>query len=124
MEIGDLFYYDVAYEDDPSQYKNRPVLLLDKDENEVLMLISTTTKGRGNLFKYHDYYKIPIPDWRKAGLREASWCRGKVLISAPKEEVEANLSSEDYIGRIQPSDFNFILKELEKIHSSPSKSHL
>jgi len=116
IKIGDLFYLDVAYENNPSIVKNRPVLLLDEYENNVLLLISTTTKGRRHPLKWYDDYKIPIQNWRKTGLREASWCMGKNLINISRVELESILENNDYIGRMHPEDFNFIVEELERIH--------
>lgn len=48
IEIGDIFYFDVAYEDDPSTYKKRPVILLDEDENNILLLVSTRLPDRNH----------------------------------------------------------------------------
>lgn|SRR5699024_28418 len=117
MRIGDLFYFDVAYEDDPSTFKNRPVLLLQELENSSLLLISTTTTKRNNPLEWYDKYKIPIHNWRKTGLREASWCQGRKLIVMPRVEVESLIDANDYIGRIHPEDFNFIIEEIERLHS-------
>lgn len=117
IKIGDLFYFDVAYDDDPSTYKNRPVLLLAEEEDNILLLISTTTTERNNPFKWYDYYKIPIQNWRKTGLREASWCQAKKLIRLPRTEVESLIDADDYIGRMHPEDFNVIIEEVERIHS-------
>lgn len=89
MKTGDLFYFDVAYDDDPSKFKNRPVLLLAEEDGNILLLISTTTRARNHPLKWYDYYKIPIQNWRKTGLQEASWCRGKRLIRLPRTEVES-----------------------------------
>lgn len=116
IKIGDLFYFDVAYDDDPSEFKNRPVLLLEEDENNILLLISTTTKERNNPLKWYDFYKIPIQNWRKTGLQWASWCRGKRLIRLPRTEVESLVKQSDYIGTMHPEDFNFIIDELNRIH--------
>lgn len=36
-EVGDLFYFEVAYEDDPNHSKRRPVLILHEDDENVLL---------------------------------------------------------------------------------------
>lgn len=116
VNIGDFFYFDVDYEDDPSAFKNRPVLLLAEEEGNILLLISTTTTERNIPLRPHDHYKIPIQNWRKTGLREASWCRGKKLIRLPRTEVESLISADDYIGRMHPEEFNIIVEEVERLH--------
>jgi len=43
IKIGDLYYFDVAYDENPSIVKNRSVMILDEIGKDVLVLISTTT---------------------------------------------------------------------------------
>lgn len=116
IEIGDIFYFDVAYEDDPSTYKRRPVILLDEDENNILLLVSTTSKARNNPLKWYDYYKIPVNNWRKTGLREASWVRGKRFIRLARVEVESIVKQRDYIGKLHPEDYSYIIDKLNRLH--------
>lgn len=72
IKIGDLYYFDIAYEDNPSIVKNRPMMILTDDNDDVLLLISTTIQPRNIPLTYHDRYKIPIYNWRKTGLSRAS----------------------------------------------------
>lgn len=111
------FYFEVAYEDDPNHSKRRPVLILHEDDENVLLLVATTTKERNNPLKPHDHYKIPILNWRKTGLREASWCKGKRLIQIPRTDFENLVKVSDYIGRMHPVDFNYIIEKIEQLHN-------
>lgn len=117
MNIGDIFYFDVAYEEDPTKSSNRPVIILDELDGDVLLLISTTTKERSSPSEPHDDYKIPILNWRKVGLPEASWCRGKILIRKTKEEIESLIKPDSYIGNMPPQELNLIITELERLHN-------
>jgi len=45
LQIGDIFYADVAYTEDSSKSSNRPVIVIDELEDNILLLISTTSKG-------------------------------------------------------------------------------
>lgn len=117
MRVGDLFYFDVAYEDDPSKFKTRPVLVIEEMEDDFLLLVSTTSIKRNIPMKWYDYYKIPIPNWRKANLKDPSWCRGRILIKEKRTVVESLISVEDYIGKIHPHDFNYIIDEIAKLHT-------
>lgn len=116
MRVGDIFYFDVAYTKDPSKFSNRPSLILDELDGDILLLISTTTKERRHTVRGHDRYKIPILNWRRTGLSKASWCRGKILIRVAKEELETLVKSKDYIGRMDPDDFNYIVDEVERMN--------
>ena len=100
-----------------SIFKNRPALLLQALDDNFLLLISTTTTGRNNPLKQHDKYKIPILNWRETDLRKASWSQAKILIGISRTEVEPLINSDDYIVRIHPEDINFIIEEIERLHS-------
>lgn len=117
MNIGDVFYFDVKYEGDPSNLKNRPVLLLSEDEDNMLFMVSTTTKPRYHPFKWYDYSKIPINNWRRIGFSKPSWCLAEYLISLPRKEVESLVNEDDYIGVMNTDDFNKIIEKVEKLHT-------
>lgn len=114
MKIGDIFYFDVVYTDNPSQTSNRSVIIIDELDNDFLLLVSTTTKGRKYPIKGYDRYKIPVPNWRKSGFHSPSWCRGKYLIKLSKSDAYTLVKKDDFIGRLHPDDFNFLIDELEK----------
>lgn len=116
IQIGDIFYARVAYTEDPSNSSRRPVIVIDELEDNLLLLISTTSKGIRKPPTYHDQFKIPIKNWRKAGFTKPSWCRGKILIQMPKYEAESLINEKSYIGKIPPHDLNYILEELEKLN--------
>lgn len=117
LKKGDLYYFDVAYEDDPSTVKKRPIMILEEDNDDFLLLISTTSQPRNNPLKYYDQYKIPIYNWRKTGLSKPSWFRAYQLIRISRDKVESVVSSTDYIGRMHAEDFNNIVKQLERLHN-------
>ncbi|GEN45431.1 type II toxin-antitoxin system PemK/MazF family toxin [Alkalibacillus haloalkaliphilus] len=118
MEIGEIYYMDVEFEEQPNKSKNRPVIIFGEHEEEILLLISTTTKGRKHPISYYDQFKIPIPNWRKSGLSEPSWCRGYRLIEISKAQFKKIVKKHDYIGKLHPEDFNYILEEFVKIHKA------
>ncbi|WP_368900863.1 type II toxin-antitoxin system PemK/MazF family toxin [Oceanobacillus oncorhynchi] len=118
FDLGDIFYIEVAYDDDPTQSKRRPAIVISEDGEDLRILITTTSKERNHPFHRHDYYKIPIHNWRKSGLTEPSWCRGKVLIEVSLSELQDVVSSEDFIGKLTEDDFNYIEEELIKLHDA------
>lgn len=118
LEIGDIFYLEIAYEDDPSQSKKRPVIIIDESEDGIFLLVSTTSKPRNNTLTFHDRYKIPILNWQKSGLKKPSWCKAKRLFAIPKSVIETTVKKSDYIGKLTPGDLEFIIKEIERLHQS------
>lgn len=74
-ELGDIYYIDRAYEENPNESKLRPAVIvgIDEDKEFIYTLIATTSKGRSNPPKYHDRFKHPILNWRNEGLTEPSW---------------------------------------------------
>lgn len=118
FELGDIFYIEVAYDDDPTQSKRRPAIIISEDEEDLKILITTTSKERNHPFHRHDYYKIPIHNWRKSGLTEPSWCRGKVLLELSLSELKDTVQDDDYIGKLVEVDFIYIQDELSRLHDA------
>lgn len=116
LNIGDIFYFDVAYEDNPNVIKNRPVIIIDEDENNILLLISTTTKPRNTPLRSYDKHKVPIQNWRRTGLPKASWAKANYLIKLKRQDVESIVQQSDYIGRMHDEDFNNLIEKIDKIH--------
>lgn len=71
MSRDDLYWARVAYEDDPTQYKVRPVLALD-DNNALILGAKITSALPRNVSWENDY---PLIDWQEAGLRHQSTVR-------------------------------------------------
>lgn len=105
LQFGDIFYAEVAYTGNPSKSSNRPVLVIDELEDNLLLLISTTTKGIRKPPNYHNQFKIPINNLKKAGFTKPSWCRGKIL------------NKKSCIGKIIPEDLNFIIEEIKNLNA-------
>lgn len=118
LHLGTVFWLEIEYEDDPSVSKRRPVIVIDETEDEVVILISTTSQGPKEPPKTYDNYKIPILNWRLAGLKKPSWGLGLRLLSLSKSSLQSTVERQDYIGNLIVEDFNYLIMEIEKIHSN------
>jgi len=114
--LGEIYWLDVGYQDIPAESKIRPVIIIGIEDNELLLLVSTTSVPPNDPPKHFDQYKIPILNWRKAELLKPSWVQGLRIISLNKDQMQALLKDDSYIGRMTDIDFNYLISELENIH--------
>lgn len=68
MNVGDVWEVIFPFEDDSTQSKPRPCVVMDVETLEVLSIKVTTHDAR-------DEYDIPIFKWQEAGLIEPSFAR-------------------------------------------------
>lgn len=64
FDLGEVFWLEVEYEDDPNESKRRPAIIVDKIENNLFILVSTTSQSPSDPPSYFDQFKIPIYNWR------------------------------------------------------------
>jgi mRNA interferase MazF len=66
--LGDIYYINKAFDDDPANSKIRPAIIVDIDEENGVFytFIATTTKGKKNPPLYFDEFKYPILNWRRS----------------------------------------------------------
>ncbi len=118
FDKGDIFWLEIQYEDIPGESKIRPAIIIDKIENYYFILISTTTQSPSNPPSYFDQFKIPILNWRKAGLLKPSWGLGYRLIKLTELELKRVIKDEDRIGKIGETDLKYLINKIEKIHKN------
>jgi len=104
MNVGEVWYIDFPFEDDPNQSKKRPCIVIDVDTLEVLSIKVTTREAR-------DEYDIPIFKWRDANLLEPSYARVSKSMMIPKS------SFEERWGMIAKTDFKNIEKAFIKYNT-------
>lgn len=93
MNSWDLYWADVPYEEDSTQSKERPVVII-KDIGVILIVMRVTTHEArdGNPFDY------PLSDWKSAGLNSPSVVRISKLAQLKPDKIG------DYIGRLRSAD--------------------
>lgn len=116
FKLGDIFDVYVEFEDDPANGERRPVIVIGEQNNDIFILVSTTSEPRNHPLRWYDKFKIPIHNWRKSGFDRASWCNGKILIKYSTQDLKRLITPEDYRGRITRSDFNYIIEKLNELY--------
>ncbi|MCO1604736.1 type II toxin-antitoxin system PemK/MazF family toxin [Desulfosporosinus nitroreducens] len=115
--LGEIFWFEVGYEDIPNESKIRPAVIVDEDDNELLILVATTSVPPHDPPKYFDQFKIPVLNWRKVGLSKPSWVQSLKLIHLTRTQLRDLVKEDDFIGRMSELDFNYLVGEIERIHN-------
>ena len=89
----------VYFEDDPTEFKERPVVILD---DRVLLCVSLKVTSK----EKNDRYHVRLKQWRAAGLSKPSW----VDVSKVLEIKEQDFVSE--IGMLDIEDITAIISRL------------
>jgi len=116
FDVGDIFWLEVQYEDILNESKIRPAIIIDKKDNSIFILVSTTSQSPSDPPSYFDEFKIPIYNWRKIGLLKPSWGLGYRLIQLTESELNSVIKRTDYIGRMSEADLNYLIRQIERIH--------
>ena len=116
--LGEIYWLKIGYQDNPSELKTSPVIIVNIDDDELLILVAATSIPPHDPPKYFDRYKIPILNWRRAGLPKPTWAQGLRLLTLTKAEMQSAVKKEDYIGCMDEVDFNNLINQLERIHNS------
>ena len=116
VDIGDVFWLEVQYEDIPNESKIRPAIIIDKIEDSIFILVSTTSQSPSDPPSYFDEFKIPIYNWRRIGLLKPSWGLGYRLIELIESELKSVIKRTDYIGRLSETDLQYLIRQIEIRH--------
>jgi mRNA interferase MazF len=117
FRLGEIYWIEVGYEDFPDESKIRPAVIVGEEDRSLLILVATTSVPPNDPPKYFDQFKIPVLNWRKAGLLKPSWVQGYKLIRLTREDLR-NLNKDNFIGRMSELDFNYLIAEIERIHNN------
>ncbi len=120
FSLGDVFYFDVGFDDVPEESKRRPAIIMMQEGEDLFILVSTTSIPPNDPPKYFDQFKIPILNWRRSGFLKPSWGLGFKLIHA-RQELMGSVKKEDILGKIHVTDFDMLLNEIEYIHRNSSR---
>lgn len=103
MNVGEVWGVDFPFEDDPTQSKVRPCIILDVETLEVLSVKVTRHEPR-------DEFDIPIFKWQEANLLEPSYARVSKTLLIPK-----NSFTKKY-GMLNEIDLRNIINAFIKYH--------
>lgn len=109
--VGDIYSVRVEFEDDPTQAKIRPVVILYVEEAEspfVALVQPITSKPPDDPPKYHDGFKIEIQQWSAAGLRKPSWVKSDVILQVETKAFRR------FIGHMEEEDLFRVLDVIQQ----------
>ncbi|MEN6349709.1 MAG: hypothetical protein ABFD08_09990 [Syntrophomonas sp.] len=112
FEVGSVWWLEVEYED-KSESKVRPAIIIDKTEDAIYFLVTTTTKSPSDRPSFHDKFKIPIMNWRKIPLAQASYALSRKLIKLSESDLKKTITGNDYIGQMSIPDLQWLVTEIE-----------
>lgn len=75
VDDREIYYAKIFYEDEPSKFKIRPVLVLNCRNNGDLLIVEITSKPINNPPKYYDNFKYTISNWRSLGFNRPSYVK-------------------------------------------------
>jgi mRNA interferase MazF len=107
--IGDIYSVEIYFEDNPSQSKLRPVLIIDIEDN-VYLFAEITSVAPNNPPAYYDQFKIPINSWQQAGLLKPSFVKAHKLHKAEEDKFII------YRGKIEYPECTNILKKIIQLN--------
>ena len=105
--VGEVWFANFPLEEDPTNYLPRPVIILNVDEQDVLVIKITKTSPRPD-----DRFDTPIVNWQFTNLRMQFTARVSKTQFIKKNQIKHK------IGNLHPNDL-FLLqnKYIEYINS-------
>lgn len=73
--FGELYLAKVYFKGTKGPFKQRPVLIVDDTEENLITFAEITSIEPTDPPKYYDNFKVEIPDWQAAGLKKISWVK-------------------------------------------------
>lgn len=102
FNLGNIHNVYIAFEDDPSKGKDRPVLIIKEKNADVYAVMKITGTGFDeNSSEFRKKTRYPIVDWQKCGLDKPSFVK-----SFPRDMV--NISKNDF------KEYRGIFSEVDK----------
>lgn len=110
--IGDIYSVKVFYNDNPSQYETRPVLVVNLEEVLGLYTIAEITRtGPKTPPTYFDQFKEPIFDWKRAGLISPSYVKTHKIHRVPEDKLLK------YCGELESNELVRILNRIVEVNT-------
>ncbi|MHB1405546.1 MAG: type II toxin-antitoxin system PemK/MazF family toxin [Desulfitobacteriaceae bacterium] len=111
-DIREIYRVKVFFEDNPSEFKIRPILIVDFDTDSALFTITEITSTQPKVPPtYHDRFKEPIINWRRAGLTEPSYVKTHKIFRIEQDKFL------EFVGEVPGLDFDRILARIIEVNS-------
>lgn len=111
-DIRHIYSVRVFFEDNPSEFKIRPILIIEVDHDSALFTITEITSSLPKVPPtFHDRFKEPIINWRRAGLTEPSCVKTHKIYRIEQDKLLK------FIGKVPARDFDRIVAKIIDINS-------
>ena len=117
MNVGDVYYIDFPYDDNPEQSKKRPavVILAVVPEQDSISVLKITTQ------EHHGKYNVPILDLKSAGLNRNSYVQCNRLETVSKERiVSLRYNPSGYYGTLCKQDLENVQNKFAEYYADIS----
>lgn len=106
-DIREIYRVKIFFEDNPFEFKIRPILIIDVNLDSGLFTITEITSSQPKVPpSYYDQFKEPIINWRRAGLTEPSYVKTHKIFRVEKDKLL------EYVGKMPSHDFDRILARI------------
>lgn len=86
--IGEIHSVIIYYDKNPEDYKIRPVLIIDfDDDTNICTFAEITSSPPKTPPTYYDQYKEPIYKWKEAGLQKLSYVKTHKIHKAHQDKL-------------------------------------
>ncbi|WP_339249125.1 type II toxin-antitoxin system PemK/MazF family toxin [Paenibacillus sp. FSL P2-0136] len=106
----DIYEIYREYEQDPTDGKFRPNLVVFVDEDDVYCLPITGSSPNDPPRHKGDYWKVGIEEWREIPLKKKSW----IVINQAKIVDREDIENAKYIGPLQEDDWIKVIEKTEE----------
>jgi hypothetical protein len=106
----DIYNIYREYDQDPTEGKKRPNLVIFVDEDDIYCLPITGTSPNDPPKHKDDFWKIGIEEWKQIPLTKESW----ILINQSKIVSREDIEKATYLGPLQEDDWNKVVKKTDE----------
>lgn len=111
-EIRDIFIVKIYYEDDCNKWKHRPIVIVNKIQNNDLYVISEiTSQSPKKPPSFYDQFKEPIVKWKKSGLNKMSFVKTNKIYKVSGDKLYKK------IGVMDTDDYIRIVKRIIEVNN-------
>lgn len=108
---GEIYKVNCVYEDDDSISEERPVVIVRADNTAGLyVVVQITSEPPKEPPSTYDQYKLPIFNWRQAGLVKPSYAKLNRIERFTKDELL------EYYGRMNRMDLTRIEEAINQLY--------
>jgi mRNA interferase MazF len=108
--IGDIYKVLIYFEDDETQYKSRPAVIINIQEDKYFTIAEITSIPPNVPPKYYDSFKVPIYKYSEAGLNRMSYVKANKLHKIVEDKLY------EFLGKMDLEDLQNAINKIIEIN--------